>query len=199
MKNNQIKSILLIAIITLSFGACKEKTPSPTTPPQNESELITTVKLVFTDTATKAVSTAVFSDLDGPGGNAPTQFDTIQLKPNRVYQTAIYLLDETKNPVDSTSNEVLKEGQDHLFVFTKTGVNISFIYTDKDINNLPIGLYKDKKLENVFYSKMLNTGSFSQFGIYFRLFSKSFFGFYKSYNFVVQRYYTRIYIYCSKI
>ena len=140
MKNNQIKSILLIAIITLSFGACKEKTPSPTTPPQNESELITTVKLVFTDTATKAVSTAVFSDLDGPGGNAPTQFDTIQLKPNRVYQTAIYLLDETKNPVDSTSNEVLKEGQDHLFVFTKTGVNISFIYTDKDINNLPIGL-----------------------------------------------------------
>ena len=140
MKKNQKKSILLIAIITLSFGACKEKTPSPTTPPENESELITTVKLVFTDTATKAVSTAVFSDLDGPGGNAPTQFDTIRLKPNTVYQTAIYLLDETKTPVDSISNEVLEEGQDHLFVFTKVGVNLNIQISDKDINSLPLGL-----------------------------------------------------------
>ena len=140
MKLNQIKSTLIIAITTLSLGACNEKTPAPTTPPQNETELITTVKLIFTDTATNAVRTAYFYDIDGPGGAAPTVLDTIKLKSNTVYKTAIYLLDDSKNPADSISNEVLKEGQDHLFVFTKVGINLNFQIADKDINSLPIGL-----------------------------------------------------------
>jgi glycosyltransferase involved in cell wall biosynthesis len=41
-------------------------------------------------------------------------------------------------------------------------------------NNLPEGIYKDKKLENIFYPTMLNTGSFSQFGIYSYLWNKLF-------------------------
>jgi len=140
MKKNQLKWTAIIAIIALGFSSCKENTPTPSTPPVNETELITTIKMVMTDTASKTISTFVFSDLDGPGGNAPSRFDTILLKPNKVYQTSIYLLDETKTPIDSISNEVLEEGQDHLFVFAKTGVNLSFNYADKDINNLPIGL-----------------------------------------------------------
>lgn len=139
MKLPALKLIVTV-IIFITLGACKETTPSPSAPPQNETELITTVKLIFTDTATNTVRTAYFYDIDGPGGAAPTVLDTIQLKSNTVYKTSIYLLDDSKNPADSISNEVLKEGQDHLFVFTKVGVNLNIQISDKDINNLPIGL-----------------------------------------------------------
>ncbi|MDI1234218.1 MAG: hypothetical protein PSX81_08050 [bacterium] len=140
MKKNQLKWTAIIAVIALGITSCKENTPTPSNPPENETELITTVRLVFTDTSNQTVRVASFSDIDGPGGNAPTIFDTIKLQPNKVYKTKIYLLDETKNPVDSISNQVLTEGADHLFVFTKTGVNLLFNMTDADKNNLPIGL-----------------------------------------------------------
>ncbi len=142
LKKYRIFQVAIAASLILSIHACKGKseTPSPSAAPVNEVELITTVKVIMTDTATNTITTAYFYDIDGPGGNGPTILDTIKLNPNKVYQTKIYLLDETKNPADSISNEVLKEGADHLFVFTSTGVNLSFKITDKDKNNLPIGL-----------------------------------------------------------
>ncbi len=69
-------------------------------------------------------------------------------------------------------NDVLKYNVDIVVAGHKEELNnkvVEVLY-----NNLPIGLYKDKKLENVFYSKMLNTGSFSQFGIYSYLWNKLF-------------------------
>jgi len=41
-------------------------------------------------------------------------------------------------------------------------------------NTLPCGLYKDKDLQTKLYTKMLNTGLFSQFGIYSYLWNKLF-------------------------
>lgn len=144
MKNSKINQklqVLALAIsISIAFTACKEDEPKPDNKPVNQSELITTVKLIFTDSATGSKTTAIFKDLDGEGGNAPSQFDTIQLAANKSYTTQILLLDESKTAVDTISNEVMEENDEHLFVFTKTGVNIIFSITDKDANNLPVGL-----------------------------------------------------------
>lgn len=141
-KTTSTGALLLAGVISL-FQACKKKesTPTPSSPPVNETELITTVKVLLTDTAnTNDMHQYYFYDIDGIGGNPPSILDTIDLKAGRVYQAEITLLDETKNPADSISNQVLKEGADHLFVFGKNGVNVSFAITDKDKNNLPIGL-----------------------------------------------------------
>ncbi|MBK7966842.1 MAG: hypothetical protein IPK10_17335 [Bacteroidetes bacterium] len=85
-------------------------------------------------------STTTFSDTDGPGGVAATQ-DSIILNNNTTYLMSIILLDETKSPVDTISNEVLDEGDVHLFVFNSnpSGQLVSTI-TDLDSNLKPIGL-----------------------------------------------------------
>jgi hypothetical protein len=52
------------------------------------------------------------------------------------------VLDETKNPVDTVSNEIVDEGDVHLFVFSPAPIS-NFIETtilDLDVNFKPIGL-----------------------------------------------------------
>ncbi len=127
---------LLILIILIQ--ACK---PKEVVLP-NETELITTVKLSFTDSSNVGnILTFVFRDIDGAGGNAPTQFDTIKLNSNKTYTMKLVLLDESKTPTDSTSNEVLEEGIDHQFFFNiSSGLNITTSYQDLDANSKPIGI-----------------------------------------------------------
>src|SRR5689334_4791320 len=113
---------IIIAILILQISACKEEPPIP---PVNENELITTVVMEFEDSISSGKSFSIFRDIDGIGGNAPSRFDSIKLGANRTYNCRIYLLDESKNPVDSVSNEVQEEANDHLIVFTPSSVNIS--------------------------------------------------------------------------
>ncbi|QNF35870.1 hypothetical protein HUW51_16845 [Adhaeribacter swui] len=109
--------------------------------PVNESELITTVTLTMREVGTANTVTATFRDPDGEGGNAPTQFDEIVLKPNTVYNTTITLLDESKTPPADITEEIEEEEEDHQFFFTPTaGLNVSVAYDDGDDNNLPVGL-----------------------------------------------------------
>ena len=68
------------------------------------------------------------------------RFDTIRLDSNCTYFATILLLNETASPVDTISNEVLEETDDHLFCFTPSGSSASVTVTDRDGNNLPIGL-----------------------------------------------------------
>jgi hypothetical protein len=138
------KTILTTSIITLSiFGflftqsSCKKNTP----PNPNEEELITTFQIVFTDSAgIKPSAVATYKDIDGDGGNNPSVFDTIKLQANTTYNASILLLDESKTPIDTISNEVLEEGAEHLFCFTPNNINTTIKATDLDINNIGIGL-----------------------------------------------------------
>ena len=128
---------LLIAFISILAVACKKDkdTPKPggSTPPPNEEELITTVKITFVDTAGVQPTIVVwFRDPDGDGGNPPTQFDTIRLAANSVYNAAIELFDESKNPVEDITTEIQEEDDEHIFCFTPTNVNLSIIRTDSD-------------------------------------------------------------------
>jgi hypothetical protein len=135
MKRNRIIFNLIIAIscITILLTSC-----DPTAPPNpNEGEVITSLKIsaINGDTLTFA-----YSDPDGNGGNPPT-IDTIFLAPSFVYYVSLELLDETKNPVDTLTNEILDEGDEHQFFFTTTlTLNLVSNYADADINSDPIGL-----------------------------------------------------------
>jgi hypothetical protein len=140
MKKNKL--IILTTITIFTWQACKKDSDLPKLPtPVNEPEVITNIKLTFTDSANTAnVITAEFIDADGDGGNQPTKFDTIRLKSNTTYfcKVALYngILDEEITP------EIEEEANDHLFVYKATGADISITITDSDSNTppLPIGI-----------------------------------------------------------
>jgi hypothetical protein len=141
----KIISISFVVFFLTTQLSCKKDQPlDPVNPvPNNPEELITTLQLIFTDSANpSSVSTFVFKDPDGDGGNAPTQFDTLQLSANKTYFVSILLLDESVSPTDTISNEVAEEANDHQFFFHYNGVNVAMTYLDADTNTppLPVGL-----------------------------------------------------------
>lgn len=128
-------SLLSMSFLALSISSCKKdddlvEVPEPD---QNEVEVITTMTITFTDAAgIEPTVSATFQDLDGDGGDAPTLFEDIILAPNTTYNAEILLLNETENPADTISNEVLEEGADHLFCFSPSGVDVTITRTDSD-------------------------------------------------------------------
>ena len=141
MKLHQLLTIGAFSLLALQSCKKDDNEVSSPAPPANESEVITTLRITFTDSANTAdVRTAEFRDPDGPGGMAYDRFDTIRLDSNCTYFATILLLNETASPVDTISNEVLEEADDHLFCFTPSGSSASVTVTDRDGNNLPIGL-----------------------------------------------------------
>lgn len=158
------KLMMLVAVGALAFAACKKdkkEDPAPSTPnnPTNTAEVITTMKIYIKDSITGNPITGspfIFKDADGDGGSAggflPNAADSlITLNDTTVYLAEIILLDETKTPADSISNEVVTEGQEHMFFFeqtnpsgtpysamlTSSGVKIT--YLDLDANSRGIG------------------------------------------------------------
>lgn len=139
MKMNRKLTWMLLLGVSLSFVQCKDS--GDDVEPDDENELITSVTLKFTEQGTSNVTSFSYKDADGDGGNAPTKFDTIALKPNTTYTVAIELLDESKTPVSDITKEVEEESDEHLFVYTPTpSTLLTYTYSDKDANNLPIGL-----------------------------------------------------------
>lgn len=143
MKHNKnIISTTLLASLAILFATntgCKKDPVNPPNP--NEEEVITTFKITLTDSAgVNPTVTAMYRDLDGDGGVGPSVWDSIKLKPNTTYNAQILLLDESKTPADTISNEVLEEGDEHLFCFSSPASYLQIQRTDKDVNNLEIGL-----------------------------------------------------------
>lgn len=132
----------LLLAMTIAFASCSKDNDTTQPLPVEPVELITTMHLLVTDSATSVTDTVTFRDTDGPGGNAP-QSDSLFLAPNRVYNLEIVLLDETQNPADTISHEVLEDGDTHLFVFQPAPATgfIQVQITDVDDNNQPLGLH----------------------------------------------------------
>lgn len=130
------KKIYLIGLMSLTMLAACKKDPKPVItppPPVNEEELITTFKITFTDpNGVNPSVTAIFRDLDGPGGNNPTVFDPIKLKANSTYNAAIQFLNEAASPAEDITAEILEEAVDHLICFDVTGANVTIVRTDSD-------------------------------------------------------------------
>ncbi len=138
MKTKTNYSIILAALFISFLIGCKKDDDSPnpttpTTPPVNEEELITSVILSFEDTAGVQPSVQyAFRDPDGDGGNAPTQHDVIRLVANTYYNTTVQLLNESVSPAEDITEEVEEEDDEHLFCYSVSNTNVAITITDSD-------------------------------------------------------------------
>ena len=146
MRKVSFKSIMLaLGALSLVVVGCKKDAVKPTDLHEhNDGELITTLELkfsgkgVFNDDTTFVVT---FDDPDGDGGNTPIKLDQINLLKNTDYSVELTLLDKSKTPYDTISNEVLEEADDHLFFYSTNPVNlVNISITDKDSKNKNLGL-----------------------------------------------------------
>lgn len=143
MKTIQLNTVLFLVLstlITFTFQACDDD-PVDDPPQMNEEELITTVEMTFTNADdAEDVRTFRFSDPDGEGGNAPETTDTIELNASSTYDLAIRFLDESDpNSVEDITEEVEEEADEHLVCYTTPG-DLTVTITDKDANELNLGL-----------------------------------------------------------
>lgn len=132
------KTTLLNAVLLFAgFGmiaSCKKDDHD-----HDENELITTVKVVATELGATS-KTFTFKDADGPGGLAPTVFDSIILNANKNHSVSLQFLNESVSPAVDITNEVLAEAVDHQIYFTPSGVNLAVSNLDNDTKGLPLGL-----------------------------------------------------------
>lgn len=132
----KITYLFILLPFLISINSCKnEETPDPV----NEEELITSVVLSFENNADLSISTFAFRDIDGPGGDAPSEFDTIRLN-NGYYHLTVSILNESVSPALDLTAEIDEESTDHQLFYTVDGADITFDYNDTDANGLPIGL-----------------------------------------------------------
>jgi hypothetical protein len=116
-----------------------EKNPHP----DNEEELITTLRYELTPRGAGDKVVLSFSDPDGDGGAQPIITSSSNFKSGTVYDGTIILLNESVSPADNISSEVESESKDHQFFYqsiTGTGGKLQIAYNDKDSDNLPLGL-----------------------------------------------------------
>ena len=132
-----ISAGLLVAIL-FSFSACKKdkkaapEDPSVPPPEVNEQEVVTTLRVYIWDSVTNTPLTGSpfsFKDPDGdggqPGGFLNNEADSlITLAANTAYITRLVILDETKTPVDSISNDVEgEESYEHMVFYNGDPLN----------------------------------------------------------------------------
>jgi hypothetical protein len=148
---NNLRLFLWVSFIGLVITSCDKDDDNP---PDNEQELITTVKLTLRNPAiVSEVVTATWRDIDGPGGAAPVIQDLV-LKPNTVYEGKVEFLDEsTPADVDNITEEVEEEDTDHQVYYIATGAALTITDYNTDANNLPLGT------EAIFTTVAASTGS----------------------------------------
>ena len=106
----------------------------------NEDELITTVILTLTpDSGDQVVLTTI--DLDGDGPDEPVTTVVGSFSENTQYQGAVQFLNETEDPAEDITQEVIEEADEHQVFYTiSDGLNITTTYVDFDDNDNPLGV-----------------------------------------------------------
>lgn len=129
--------LCITAFLALSIVSCKKETNSPE---ENDNELITTVEVHLTEQGTTDTKTFKWGDADGIGGNDPI-IQTITLEAGKKYDAELVLLDETKSPVENTTEEIAEENEDHRFYFTPSSdLGLVIDAFDEDDAGLPLGI-----------------------------------------------------------
>lgn len=131
-------SLFTFLILIAVFSGCKRDPAKPNTPnpdDQIDHGFITSVKLLFTDSADASQTREfVFSDPDGPGGLPPSRVDTIKLDKEKTWLCSIKFIDDTDNGKDLTP-AIKQEEKDHILCYLPSGTisqNLSIYRTDSD-------------------------------------------------------------------
>lgn len=133
---SQKKSIYLVMLVLsmFVFTSCEEDTPEVI----NEDELITTVEVTLKYNSQTILLKS--TDLDGVGGADPVVTVSDPLSKNTVYTGTVTFLNESVNPSENISDEVLAEAEDHQVFFQAPSAFGTFVYDDTDADGKPLGL-----------------------------------------------------------
>ncbi len=123
-----MKTGAFYALLTLAMLGCSDDDTTPEI--INEDELITTVILTLTpDSGDQVVLTTI--DLDGDGPDEPVTTVVGSFSENTQYQGAVQFLNETEDPAEDITQEVIEEADEHQVFYTiSDGLNIQTTYED---------------------------------------------------------------------
>ena len=133
-----IKTGAFYALLTLAMLGCSDDDTTPEV--INDEELITTVILTLTpDSGDQVVLTTI--DLDGDGPDEPVTTVVGSFSENTQYQGAVQFLNETEDPAEDITQEVIEEADEHQVFYTiSEGLNIQTTYEDQDSQGNPLGV-----------------------------------------------------------
>ena len=156
MKNILKLKYLLFAVLTLFiFTACEEDEAAPEE--EEEMEVITDVKLIFTPTNTLsglATVEATAQDPDGEGVQELEVKDAINLAANATYTLTFDIKNNLETPGEDIGEEIKEEDDEHQIFFSFTNgaftnpagdgnidnASDPINYNDQDANGNPVGL-----------------------------------------------------------
>ena len=119
MKNIFKLNYLLYAVLTLFiFTACEEDEAAPEE--ENEVEVFTDVKLVFTPTSGGAAVEAAAQDPDGAGVQELQVLGAINLAENTSYTLTMVIENCLESPCELMNEEIEEEDDEHQFFFAFT-------------------------------------------------------------------------------
>ena len=119
MKNIFRLNYLLYAVLTLFiFMACEEDEAAPEE--ENEVEVFTDVKLVFTPTGGGAAVEAAAQDPDGAGVQELQVLGAINLAANTSYTLTMVIENCLESPCELMNEEIEEEDDEHQFFFAFT-------------------------------------------------------------------------------
>ena len=133
-----MKNISFYALLSIAMIGCSDDDTAPEV--INDEELITTVILTLTpDSGDQVVLTTV--DLDGDGPDEPETTVVGNFAENTQYTGAVQFLNETEDPAEDITEEVIEEAEEHQVFYTiSEGLNITTTYVDFDDNDNPLGV-----------------------------------------------------------
>ena len=148
---NKFYTFSLIIITLIFISSCSEDDAAPAE--ENEEEVITDVKLIFTNSSNASdIVEARAQDPDGTGVKELQILDSIILSSNTTYNLTFEIMNNLETPGEDIGAEILREGTEHQIFFgfipsfsSPSGSgNIDYSgpinYGDTDANGNPIGL-----------------------------------------------------------
>lgn len=157
MKKMNLKKISIYTLLSASilFTACKKDDDEVVPQAENEQEVITDVKLIFTNaTDAKDVVEARAQDPDGAGVEELKILDEINLDVSKTYNLTFEIMNNLESPGEDIGDEIKEEDNEHQIFFsfsenaftTPTGngnidtASDPISYNDKDENGYSVGL-----------------------------------------------------------
>ena len=136
-------SLTAFATLTITMG-CDVSNPDP---PDDEQEVITTVRLTFTPAGGGDAVVAAYAD---PENDGDPVIDDITLDSGVTYALTLTFENELEDPAEDITEEIEEEDEDHQVLLygnavsgpaaDNAGAILTHSYDDEDDNGFPVGL-----------------------------------------------------------